>query len=379
MAKAELILVRGAHTLGGFSVFTGGRGLFLGIFHGVPGQTNVLVELAQSIVADVHRLVDVVRVRGQSGLVAATTEQVVVHHNAHAPFVVVTFVTLHVVVRTNGGFSIEAWVERRLGDFVLALGRLHVGLRRFQVRVVVDHALLGFAQLGGQFAASRGRGFQFIGHAPDDAVEIGFGIGQINFGGVEVVLCQGFTGYRLVGVGGAADAALGTQANLIVDAQVRLQVVRRQRHQFAALEHFEVDLDGAQGQVLRGALRVVGARVGHTFGALDFVGRVETIEDHLPHAQLGLGVGEDFGVVIAEGPGVGVVAVAATVSRVQIDGWIEATLGDFDLFISRKARVHARRKFRVGGDSALNRLREVHCLGLRSAGHGQQNRAAEGG
>ncbi|MNM57461.1 hypothetical protein D3C81_686600 [compost metagenome] len=115
---------------------------------------NVLVELAQGVVADVHRLIDLVRVRLQARLVAAAAEQVVVHHHTHPPFVVVAFFTGNVVVRAHRGFGVEAWVERRLGDFVLALGGLHVGLGGFQVRVVVDHALLGFLQSGRQFAAS---------------------------------------------------------------------------------------------------------------------------------------------------------------------------------------------------------------------------------
>ena len=53
--------------------------------------------------------------------------------------------------------------------------------------------------------------------------------------------------------GVAADTALGAQADLVVDPQVRLQVVLGQGHQFTALEHLEVDLDGAQGQVLSSA------------------------------------------------------------------------------------------------------------------------------
>jgi hypothetical protein len=110
---------------------------------------DVLVELAQGVVADVHRLVDLVRIGRQSGLVAAATEQVVVHDHAHAPFVVVALIALHVVVRTHRRFGIEARIERRLGHFVLALGGLHVRLRGFQVRVVLDHALLGFLQLVG--------------------------------------------------------------------------------------------------------------------------------------------------------------------------------------------------------------------------------------
>ena len=68
--------------------------------------------------------------------------------------------------------------------------------------------------------------------------------------------------------------------------------------------------------------------------------------------------------VITEGPGVGVVAVATAIRSVQIDGRIEAALGHFDLFISRQAGVHARGQFRVSGDGALNRLGEIHGLGL---------------
>jgi hypothetical protein len=78
----------------------------------------------------------------------------------------------------------------------------------------------------------------------------------------------------LIGVRGAADATLGAQADLIVDAQMRLQVIGGQGHQFPTLEHFEVDLDGAQGKILGRALRVIRPRIGYAFGSFDFVGEV---------------------------------------------------------------------------------------------------------
>ncbi|MCY1418277.1 hypothetical protein D9M71_338320 [compost metagenome] len=340
---------------------------------------NVLVELAQGIVADVHGLVDLVRVGGQARLVAAAAEQVVIHHHADPPLVVVAFVTLHVVVRAHCRLGVKAWVEGRLGNFVLAFGRLHVGLGGFQVRVVFHHALLGFGQGGGDFTANRRRGFEFIGHAPHNGIEVRLGIGQIDFGGVEVVFRQCPASAGLVGIGVAAHAALGAQADLVVDPQVRLQVVLGQGHQFAALEDFEVNLGGAQGQILSRTLSVIGSRVDHAFGAFDFIGSVEPVEEHLPQAQFRLGVVENFGVVIAERPGIGVIAVPAPVGGVQINRWIKAPFGDLHVLIRRQSAVHPGCQFRVGRNGALDRFGQRYGLRLGRAGHGQKNRAADGG
>ncbi|MNM57462.1 hypothetical protein D3C81_686610 [compost metagenome] len=135
---------------------------------------------------------------------------------------------------------------------------------------------------------------------------------------------------------------------------MRLQVVFGQRHQFTALEHFEVDLDGAQGQILSGALGVIGPGIDHAFGALDFVGGVEAVEEHLPQTQFRLGVIENFGVVITERPGVGVIAVPAPVRGIQVNRRIKAPLRDLHVFVSRQTAVYPRRQFRVSGDGALN-------------------------
>ncbi|MNF80791.1 hypothetical protein D3C84_630420 [compost metagenome] len=133
-----------------------------------------------------------------------------------------------------------------------------------------------------------------------------------------------------------------------------MQVVLGQCHQLAALEHFEVDLGGAQGQVLGGALGVIRPGVDDALGALDFVGGVEPVEEHLPQTQFRLGVIEDFGVMITERAGVGVIAVPAPVRSIQVHRWIKAPLGDLHVFISRQTAVYPRRQFRVGGDSALD-------------------------
>ncbi|MNG13466.1 hypothetical protein D3C84_971470 [compost metagenome] len=139
-------------------------------------------------------------------------------------------------------------------------------------------------------------------------------------GGVEVVLRQGQARFRLIKVGGAADATIGAQADLVVDPQVRLQVVGGQGHQFAALEHFEVHLDGAQGQAFGGTAGEVGAGVDNRSGASDFIGGIETVEQHLPQAQFGLGVPLGLRVVAIgrQAAGRGVVAVAAPIAGIQV-------------------------------------------------------------
>ncbi|MNJ34499.1 hypothetical protein D3C77_292140 [compost metagenome] len=253
------------------------------------------------------------RIGLQACLVATAAEQVVAQLDAGLPVVVVVAdLACGVVVGTGGQHCVKARVERRLGHFVLLLGSLHVGLGRFQVGVVVEHALASVGQGGGQFALDGDRCFQLVGLTADDAVEVGFGVGQVHFSGVKVVLCQCPTGGGLVTVGVAAYATFAAQADLVIDAQVSLQVVLGQGDQFAALEHLQVHLDGAQGNAFGSGLGVVGAGVDHRFGTAHLVGGVEAVEQHLPQAQVRLGVGQGFFVVVArtvgiEAAGVGVV------------------------------------------------------------------------
>ncbi|MCY1178950.1 hypothetical protein D9M73_193250 [compost metagenome] len=103
---------------------------------------------------------------------------------------------------------------------------------------MLKHVLTCVEQAGRHLALDGDRRFQLVGYAADDAVEIGFGIGQVDFGGVQVVFRQGATGGGLVKVGSAAYTPFAPQTDLIVDAQVSLQVVLGQGHQLPALEHF---------------------------------------------------------------------------------------------------------------------------------------------
>ncbi|MOA13470.1 hypothetical protein D3C78_1335240 [compost metagenome] len=90
----------------------------------------------------------------------------------------------------------------------------------------------------------------------------------------------------MVQVGGTANTSLTAQANLVVDAQVGLQVVLGQGYQLTALEHLQVHLDGTQGNALGGSLGVVGAGIDHRFSTSHFVRGAETVEQHLPQAQV---------------------------------------------------------------------------------------------
>ncbi|MCY1434627.1 hypothetical protein D9M71_506930 [compost metagenome] len=145
-----------------------------------------------------------------------------------------TFVATDVVVGIARQLDIEARIELGFGRLVLFFGGMYIGLGRLEQRVVGHDLVASAGQTGGHLAANRGRGFQLVGHAADGAEEVGLGIGQVHLLGVEVVLCQGQAGLRLVTVGIAANSPLGAQADLVVDAPVRLQVVFRQGHHLAA-------------------------------------------------------------------------------------------------------------------------------------------------
>ncbi|MCY1517452.1 hypothetical protein D9M68_521330 [compost metagenome] len=229
-------------------------------------------------------------------------------------------VTLHVVVGGGRQLGIEARVEGRLGGFVLALGGLHVGLGRFQQGVGVHNALSRGEQVGGHLGLDAGRRHQFIRRYAHGAEEAGLGIGQVHFLGVEVVLGQGQARFGLVEIGGAAHAALATQADLVVDTFVGQQVVPGQRDHLAPLEHVQVHLNSAQRQALGGAQGEVGAGVHHRLGTCHFVGCIETVEQHLPQAQFGITEIQGFLVVIAEFAGTGAVSLFPTYAGYQVDG-----------------------------------------------------------
>ncbi|MNP39706.1 hypothetical protein D3C76_1332930 [compost metagenome] len=85
-------------------------------------------------------------------------------------------------------------------------------------------------------------------------------------------------------------------------------------------------------------LSVVGAGGGHRLGTAHFVGCVETIEDHLPKTQFGLGVVQGFLVVVAgtvsvQAAGVEVVRALSAVPGYQVDGWIVPTTGKFHVLV----------------------------------------------
>src|SRR3990167_1525423 len=102
LAQAELLLIGFANTRGVIRVITCFWRLQSGVFHGIPGQGKVFVKYTQGVVADVHRLIDLMGSRLQARLVAHTVEQVVVHYHSRTPTVVMTFIALGVVVGIGG-------------------------------------------------------------------------------------------------------------------------------------------------------------------------------------------------------------------------------------------------------------------------------------
>ncbi|MNS20765.1 hypothetical protein D3C72_525130 [compost metagenome] len=120
-----------------------------------------------------------------------------------------------------------------------------------------------------------------IGHLADGAEEIGFRVGQIGLLGDQVVAGLGHPRFGLIEVGTAADAALGAQLDLIVDALVALEVFFGQTHELTTGQHVQINLgDGQRGALGSTKQRV---RTGVNGGLLtpDFAGRRKTVEDHL--------------------------------------------------------------------------------------------------
>ncbi len=274
------------------------------------------------------------------------------------------FFARQIVIGAHGQFTVEAWIERRLRHLVLLLGGLHISLRRFEVRVIAHHVPACRLQIGRQLALDRDRCFQLIGHAADGTVEVGLGVRQVDLSGVEVVLGQCTTSAGLVGVCSAADTLLAAQADLVVDAQVSLQVVLGQCDEFALLEHFQVDLGGTQGKIFGAALHIVGAGVGHRLGTSYFVTGVEPVKQHLAQAQFGLGVVQSLGVVAAQRAGGRVVRALAPVAAHQIDHRQVTGIGRYAVLVARQTIVNVRLQVRVKVDSGLYRFMKAHRLNV---------------
>ena len=125
-----------------------------------------------------------------------------------------------------------------------------------------------------------------------------------------------------------------------------------------------------RARVFRFALDVIRARIDHVLGARDLIRRVEPVENHLPQAQLGLGVVQGFLVVTARGleTGGGAVGAFAAIAGDQVNRWLVATLGDIDVFICREPVVHGGVNFRMGIEGALDRLCDRHGVDM-GTGH----------
>ncbi|MNV94019.1 hypothetical protein D3C71_1887710 [compost metagenome] len=102
----------------------------------------------------------------------------------------------------------------------------------------------------------------------------------------------------MIEVGAAADPLAAAQIDLIGDALVGKQVVLRQSDHFATFQNIQINLDGAQRQTFCRAEYPVSPRVHYRFGSCDFIGGVETVEQHLPQTQLGVAIVEGFRVVL---------------------------------------------------------------------------------
>lgn len=273
--------------------------------------------------------------------------------------------------------QVETRVEGGLGNLVLLLGGVDVRLCRLQEGVVVHHRLACLQQIGRHASLDRCGCFQLIRQAADSTEEVGFGIGQVDLFGVEVVLRQSQTRFGLVQVCVAAYTLAAAHADLIVDALVGLQVVASQGDHLAAHQQIQVYLDGTQRQALGGTEQAVGAGVDHGLGARHFVGSVEAVEQHLPQTQFGIAVVQGFLVVVTQRSGAGAVRALAAIADQQVDGGQIAALGELDVFVRGETAIGGSMDLRVVVQCALDGLRQVHGLYL-TAGSRQKHGAPQG-
>ena len=280
-----MFLVGAAHLAAVVDVLLGNRHLGIGVVHGVPGQAQFFVQLAQGVVADIQGLVGLVGLGLQLSLVAATGVQVEAHAQHGFPAVVVAGVAVDVVVGVTAQLGVETWVEGRLGGFVLFFGSGDIGFGRTQDRAVIEHLATRFIQVCRQQRHEAGRTLQLIGFLADGTEVVGLGVGQVGLLGDHVVTGLGQTGFSLVQVSPAADTALGAQFDLVVDALVVTQVVFGQTHELTTGQDVQVNLGYRQCSALGSAKQRKSAGVNGGLLTPYFTGGGKTVKNHLLQAQ----------------------------------------------------------------------------------------------
>ena len=304
----------------------------------------------------------------QVGLVAATGEQVEAHAHHGFPAIAVVGVTGDVVVGVGAQLSVKAWVEGGFGGVVLLLGGRDIRLGRTQHRAVVEHLAARFVQVCRQHGHERGRTLEFVGHLADGAEVVDLRIGQVGLLGDQVVTGLGQARFGLVLVGTVADAALGAQLDLVVDAFVVAQVIFGQAYELSTGQYFQVNLGNGQRRAFGSTEQGVGAGINVGLLTPDFAGGGETVKNHLLQAQAGFAAVERVPVIAAwvVGAGGGVVGSLAAVTGVQVDTRQVATLCGAQLVIGGDAAVNTRLNFRVYVQCLLHGLGQ--CLGLYETG-----------
>ena len=189
---------------------------------------------------------------------------------------------LHLVAVTQ----IEAWHQRRVGA-------VEFGLRGAQVfDGGVDFRTLVVGQVQGRVThvgnhAGRYRGYrQVVGrHFAHNALEAGGYVVQVGQLGQQVGFRQCDTGCGLLLVHALADTAAGTLGDLVVHLAVDDVVFLGIFHQLLETHGIKVGLCGLQGRFLGSALQLVVLRQPVEAQRLDRVAGVETVKQHLRHAE----------------------------------------------------------------------------------------------
>ncbi|MND70419.1 hypothetical protein D3C80_619210 [compost metagenome] len=155
------------------------------------------------------------------------------------------------------------------------------------------------------------------------------------------------------------------------------QVLLGQAHHLLATQHVYIDLRHIQRGALGGAEQGVGSGVhGRLLAAHLVLGR-ETVEHHLLQTQAGFAAVQGLPMIVAGGPGSGVVCAFTAVPGQQVHGRQVAPLGGLQLLVGRQTAVYPRLDFRVDVHGPLHGLGEALGLDWKACDQGERKNRGE--
>ena len=289
LTDLELLLVGDANLGSGEHMFTQEGRLLTQTGHIVPGDRQLLLEVAAGVITHILRRITLGDGLAQACLVGTAAIQVVGQHQLHprALHIPVGGRVL-VTIPSGGSEQFELWHVRALGRLLTGLGRLHQSLLGQQQRAGAQ----GIAEILGnpgdrQPASHLGcgiqRGRRVLAHHATVALHH---IVEVVALGHQIGLRQRQTTAGLLQVHATTHARLLALAQLPQRHLVGAEVFARQLFHFAVTLHIQIRRNDIVGQVFGGRAQIV--ELGQLLEAqlADIAAGGETIKDQLTQLQI---------------------------------------------------------------------------------------------